>query len=113
MHNAVYNQFQGIKLWVAYKPVELDGIWLDVGYISITTQGCENIPDISGSDMVYRLYYDNPPKVQSHTKIMHGKIPMTQIYGTAERHTYARNKYPSPSDSIHGNALQWRLNGGN
>ena len=62
--------------------------------------------------MVYRLYYDNPPQVHSHTQIMHGKIAMAQISGTMERHTSKRYKSLSQSESLHGNDLQWKLNGG-
>ena len=59
----------------------------------------------------YRLYYDNPPQVQSHTQLMHGKLSTTQIYGTVDRHTSARNKILSPLELLHGNDLQWKLNG--
>ena len=37
---------------------------------------------------------------------------MTQIYGTAERKNSAINESPSPSESVHDNDLQWKLNGG-
>ena len=35
---------------------------------------------------------------------------MTQIYGTVEGHTSAINKILSPSESLHGKYLQWKLN---
>ena len=37
---------------------------------------------------------------------------MTQVYGTSEKHTSARNKSPSPLELLHGNDLQWKLNYG-
>ena len=58
------------------------------------------------------MYFNNPPKVQSHTQIFHGKIPMTQIYGTAEMHTSARYKILPLSESLHGNEFQYKLNEG-
>ena len=91
--NTVYDQFHGKLLWVADKLVKLDGIRLDAGYISLTIQRYENIPGIYGSDLVYRLYCDNPTQVQIHTKLVYGKISMTQIYEYAERHTSTRNKF--------------------
>ena len=60
--------------------------------------------------MVISFYYDNPTQFQSHTHLDHGNISMTQVYGTAERHASAINKSSSPSDSIHGNDLQRKLN---
>ena len=104
--NTVYYQFQKQSLWVADKRIELDGIRLDAGYISVTIQWYEQITGISGSDLVFRLYCDNPPQVRIHTKFVHGKISMTKISGTPERHTYERNKNPSPLESLHGNELQ-------
>ena len=69
---------------------------LDDGDVALTIQWYDQIPVIYVSDMVYRLHCDNPPQVQIHTHLVHGKISMTQIYGTAERNTSARNKIPSP-----------------
>ena len=37
---------------------------------------------------------------------------MNHITVTAERHTSEINKGLSPSESLHGNDLQWKLNGG-
>ena len=67
--NTIYDQFRGGTLWVADKHVELYGIRIDAGNIGLIIHWYEHIPGISGSDMVYRLYFDNPPKVQSHTQI--------------------------------------------
>ena len=78
-------------MWVDGKRVELDGISLDAGDIALIIQLYEQITGISVSDMVYRFYCDNTPQVQSHTQIVHGKISITQIYGTAERHTSAKS----------------------
>ena len=62
--------------------------------------------------MVYRLYCDNPPQVQSHTQPVRVKIETNQISRTEESHTSARNKMFLPSESLHGNDLQWKSNGG-
>ena len=67
-------QFQNQPFWVADKRVELDGIKLDAGDISLTFQWHEQIPGISGSYMVYRLFCDNSPQVQSHNQVVHGNI---------------------------------------
>ena len=66
MPNTVYNNFQKQPLWVADKRVELDGIRLYDGYIVSKIQWYENITGIYISDLVYRLYCDNPPRVQRH-----------------------------------------------
>ena len=102
----VYDQFQKQPLWVADKRVELDCIRIDTGDIDLTIQWYERITGISVSDLVYRFYCDNHPQVQSHTQLVHGKILTTQIYGTADRYTYARYKSPSPAELLHGNDLQ-------
>ena len=92
------------------KRVELDGIRIDAGYIALTIQWYEHIPGISWSDLDYRFYCNNPPLVQKHNQILHGTISTTQIFGTVERHNSIRNKIQSPSESLHGNGLQWKLN---
>ena len=92
-------------MWVADKCDDSDWIRLDAADIDLTTQWYENIPIISGSDPVYIFYCDNPPQVQCHTQIEHGKISTTNISGTAERHTSAINIILSPSESLHGNDL--------
>ena len=96
MTNTVYYQFQKQSLWVADKRIELDDIRLGTGYISLTIQWYDYIPGISVSDLVYRFYCDNPTQVQSHNKLVHGKISTTKIHGTAERHTSSRYKITSP-----------------
>ena len=98
-------------MWVADRPIELYVISIYAGDIDITIQCYENITEISRSDMVYRLYYDNPPQVQSHTHIVHGKILMTQVSGTAESHTSEIYRSPPPSESPHGNDFHCKLNG--
>ena len=103
--NTVYDQFHGKLLWVADELVKLDGIRLNAGYIYLTIQRYEKITGIYGSYLVYRLYCDNPLQVQIHTKVVHIMISTTQIYRTAERHTFARNKSLSPSDLLYGNEL--------
>ena len=50
--NTVYDQFQKQPLWLADKRVELYGIRLDSGDISLTIQQYGNINGISISDMV-------------------------------------------------------------
>ena len=97
-------------LLVADKRVELYGISIDDANISLHIQLSEYIPGIYVSDLVYRLYCDNPTQVHNHTQLVHGKISMTQIYGTADSHTFARNKIPSPSESLHGNDSQCKFN---
>ena len=57
---------------------------LDAGENALEIQCYDQIPGMYGSDMVYRLYCDNPTQFQSHTQILHGKISMAQISGTAE-----------------------------
>ena len=94
--NTVYDQFQKQQFWAADNNAELYGIRLDARDIFITTQWYEHTPRISGSHMVYILYVDNPPQVQSHTQLVHGKILMTQTSVIDYRHTSARNKSPSP-----------------
>ena len=111
--NTFCNQFQKQTLWVADKRVELDGIRLDDGDIYLIIQWYENIPGIYESYLVYRLYYDNPPQAQIRTQIVHGKISMAQISGTTEKHTSARYKSTSQSESLYVNDLQCKLNGGN
>ena len=69
--NTFYDQFQGKTLWISDKRVELYGIGLYVEDIDIRIQWYEQISGISGSEMVYILYYDNPLQTQSHTKIVH------------------------------------------
>ena len=69
------------------KRVYLDGIRLDDIYIYLTIQWYEHIPGISVSDIIYRLYCDNTPKLQIHNQLLHGNTSMDQIYGTVERHT--------------------------
>ena len=105
MPNKVYNQFQKKTLWVADKRVELDRISIDDGDIALKIQWYEQITGIYVSYLVYRLYCDNPLQVQIHTKVVHRMISTTQIYRTAERHTFARNKSLSPSDLLYGNEL--------
>ena len=78
---------------------------------SLTIEWYEGIPGIPGSDMVYIFFGDNPPQFQIHNQIVHGSILMNQISVTAERHTSAENKSPSPSEVLHGNNLQCKLNG--
>ena len=99
-------------MWVADKRVELDGIRLDAVYVALKIQWCDQIPGISGLDLVYRFYCDNPPQVHSHTQLVHGKISMTQISGTTQRDTSKIYKIMSPSWLLHGHDLQWKLNGG-
>ena len=89
MNNTFYYQFHKQPVWVADMSVELYGIRLDAEDIYLTSQWYEHIPEIYVSDLFYRLYCDNPPQVQSHTHILHGKISINQIYGTAERQTSA------------------------
>ena len=83
MPNIVYDQFHKKPLWVANKCVELYGIRLYDENISLKIHWYEQILVISGSDMFYRFYCDSPPQVQSHTELVHGKISMTEISGTA------------------------------
>ena len=90
--NTVYDQFHKEPWWVADKRVELYEMRLDDGYIDLKIQWYEQIPGISRSDLVYRLYYENHTQVQSHTQLVHGKISMHQIYGTAKMHTSTINK---------------------
>ena len=90
-------------MWVADKRVELYAIMLDARDIALIIQWYAQIPGISVSDLVYILYYDNPPRFHSHTQLVYGKIPMTQIYGTAESHSY---KSTSSSELLHGKELQ-------
>ena len=92
MPSIVYYQFHEQPLWVADERVDLDGIRIYYRDISLTIQWYEYIPWISGSDLVYRLYYDNPAQVQRHNHILHGKISMNQIYVTVESHTSSRYK---------------------
>ena len=87
MPNTIYYQFQKQTFLVADKCVGLDGITIDARYIAITVQWYEQIPGISGSDLVYILHCNNPLQVQSHTKLVHGKISMTHISGNLGRHT--------------------------
>ena len=96
-------------MWVADKRVWSDVIRLDFGYIDLTIHWYEHIPGISGSDLDHRLCSDNTPQFHIYTHILHGNISMTQIYGTAERHTSAQNKIPPPQDLLHGNELPWKL----
>ena len=105
MHNTVYDQFQKKLLWVANNRIEFDGIRVNAEDIALTFHWYEQISGIYGSDIVYIFYCYDPPQVQSHTQIVHGKISVTRIYGTAERHTSERYKSPSPSESLHGNDL--------
>ena len=79
------------------KRVDLYGIRIDAGYIAQSIQKYERIPEISGSDLVYILYFDNPPQVKSHNQFVHGKISMTQNKLTLDSHTFEINKIPSPS----------------
>ena len=79
------------------KRIELDGIRLDSGYISLIIQFYEQTPGIYVSDLVYRLYFDNPTQVRIHNQLVHVKTPMTKISITEERHTSVRNKILSPS----------------
>ena len=65
MPNIVYNQFQKKTLWVSDKSVELDDIRLDSGDIYLTIKWYEHITGISGSDLVYRLYFGNPYKFRA------------------------------------------------
>ena len=53
------------------------------------------------------------PQVQRHTHLVHVNISMTQMSGTAESHTSAIYKIPSPAESLHINDLQWKLNSRN
>ena len=99
-------------MWVADKRVELKGISLDSGDTDLTIHLYEQIPETSGSDLVYRLCCDNPSQVQSHTELVQGNISMTEIYVTVERHTFARNKIPPPLELLYGKDLQWKLNCG-
>ena len=99
-------------MWVADNHVESNGIRLDYLDINKTIHWYEHIPGTYGSYLVYILYCNISPQVQSHTQLLHGKISMTQISGTVERHNNARNKSLSQSESPHGNDLQCKLNGG-
>ena len=58
-------------LLVADKRVELYGISIDDANISLHIQLSEYIPGIYVSDLVYRLYCDNPTQVQSDTQLGH------------------------------------------
>ena len=69
--NTFYDQFKTQPFCVSDKRVELYGIGLYVEDIDIRIQWYEQISGISGSEMVYILYYDNPLQTQSHTKIVH------------------------------------------
>ena len=110
--NTVCDQFQKKTFWVSDKRVELGGMRIDAGYIAITIHWYELITGIYGSVLFYVLYCDNSPQVQKHTQIMHGNISMTQVSGTAERQTSARIKVLTPSESLYGNDLQCKVNGG-
>ena len=61
--NTTCDQFN--KLCVYDKHIDLYGIRIDTGYIFLTIQAYEHIPRIYGSDLVYKLYFDNPPQVKS------------------------------------------------
>ena len=96
---------------VSKKRIDLYGIRIDAEDIAITIQWYEQIPGMYGSDLVNRLYCNNPLQFHSHTQLIHVKISMTQIYGTVERHNIARNKIPSQSELLHGNVQECKLNG--
>ena len=90
MLHIVYDQFQKELLWVADNRVELDGIRLSARDISLKIQWYDQIPGIYGSDLVYRLYCDNPPQFKIHAKFVYGIISMNQISVTSERHNSAK-----------------------
>ena len=60
-------------MWVDYKHIELPAISLDYGYIYLTIHWYKQIPGIYESDLVYRLYCDNPPQFQIHAQLLHGR----------------------------------------
>ena len=100
-------------LLVSKKRIDLYGIRIDAEDIAITIQWYEQIPGMYGSDLVNRLYCNNPLQFHSHTQLIHVKISMTQIYGTVERHPSERYKIPLLSELLHGNLLQCKLNSRN
>ena len=71
--NTVFDKFQKQPLQVSDKRIKLDIIRLDARYIALTIQWYDQITGIYVSDIVYRLYCDNTPKVRSHTQLFHGK----------------------------------------
>ena len=94
----------------ADKRIKLDGIRLDCGDIGLTIQWYEQVTVIIESGLVYRLYCGQIPQVQSHTKLVHGNIAMTQVSGTKEKSRSAINKSKlAAEDDI---SIEWKLNGG-
>ena len=108
--NMINDKFQKQSIWEADKRIKIDGIRLDRGDIGMTIQWYEQVTGIPGSDLVYELECGQPPQVQSHTQLVHGKIAMTQVSGVKEKRRSARHKSKLVAENQ--NSIEWKLNSG-
>ena len=108
--NMINEEFQKQSIWEADKRIKIDGIRLDHGDIGMTIQWYEQVTGIPGSDLVYELECGQPPQVQSHTQLVHGKIAMTQVAGVKKKRRSGRHKIQLVAENKTN--LEWKLNGG-
>ena len=88
----VNDEFQKQPLWESDKRIRLYVIRLDCGDIGLMIQWYEKVPVFVESYLLYRLYCGQIPQVQIHTQLVHGKIAMTQVFGTKEKRRFAKHK---------------------
>ena len=72
-------------------------------------QWYEHVPGIFESVLVYRFYCGQIPQVQSHTKLMNGKIAMNKVFGTKDKRRSTKHKSKSVAEDE--NIAEWKLNG--
>ena len=106
----INDEFQKQSIWEADKRIKIYGISLDCGDIDMTIQWYDQAPGIPGSDLVYELECVQPPQVQSHNQLVHGKIAMTQVAVVKKKRRSGRHKSQLVAENQ--SSIEWKLNGG-